>query len=54
MELWKLSANIVVPLEDLQFEYTKGFPLGQHDFGGGPLCPALTRPALDVDAVQKN
>ena len=52
--MWKLSAYIVVPLEDLQFEYTKGFPPGRHDFGGGPLCPALTRPALDVGAVEKS
>ena len=54
MELWKLSAYIVVPLEDLQFDYTKGFPPGRHDFGGGPLRPALTRPALDVGAVEKS
>jgi len=53
MELWKLSAYIVVPLEDLQFDYTKGFPPGRHDFAGGSLSLALTRPALDVDAVQK-
>ena len=53
MELWKLSAYIVVPLEDLQFDYTKGFPPGRHECWGGFLFLAWTRPALDVDAVQK-